>query len=248
MLRGKNIIITGCLQGIGNETMRVFSEEGANVFACAIRKTEEFESECAELSKRNGVMIEPIYFDMSDNEAIKIAIKNIQGYKMEINGLVNIAGINRDASFSMISYKDMIDTFQVNFFSQIILSQYVVRLIQKQKTGGSIIFTSSVTATDGNYGQTIYGASKAAINGAVKTMALELGESNIRVNAVAPGVISSPMTEVLSQDIKDRKIRTIDMGRLGKTTEVANLYAFLVSDLSKHITGQVIRVDGGIRS
>lgn len=247
MLSGKNIVITGCIQGIGRETLRVFSENGANIFACAYKQQDEFDLFCKDLAAKNNVQITPVYFDMMNNDEIKNSAKIIQQAKVEINGLVNIAGINRDAFFSMVTYQDLLDTFQVNFFSQIIFSQYIVKLMQRKKTQGSILFTSSISALDGNEGQTAYAASKGALIGAMKTMALELGKTGIRVNAIAPGVIKSPMTDKLCEKIIEQKIKTMDIPRLGEAEEVANLCMFLMSDLSSHISGQVIRVDGGIR-
>lgn len=247
MLTGKNIVVTGCLQGIGKETLIKFAQNGANVFACAYKKTDEFEDLCKKLSADYKVQILPIYFDMMDNDSVKEAAKEVQKSKMEIHGLVNIAGINKDAFFNMITYQDMLDTFQVNFFSQIILSQYIVKLMQRYKTAGSIAFTSSITALDGNAGQVAYGASKAALIGAMRSMALELGASGIRVNAVCPGVIKTPMTEKLAQELIEEKIKKMEIPRLGEASEVADTFLFLMSDLSKHISGQIIRVDGGIR-
>ena len=247
MLKGKNVVITGCLQGIGKETLRVFAENGANVFACAYKQDDVFEKYCLELEESYNVQIMPVYFDMMDNDSIKEAAKQIQKSKMEINGLVNIAGINKDAYFNMVTMQDMQDTFQVNFFSQIIFSQYIVKIMQRYKTKGSIVFTSSVTALDGNAGQTSYGASKAALLGAMRTMAIELGSGGIRVNAVAPGVIKSPMTDKLSDDFREERMKKMDIPRLGEATDVANMYLYLISDLSTHVTGQTIRVDGGMR-
>jgi 3-oxoacyl-[acyl-carrier protein] reductase len=247
MLNGKNVVVTGSLQGIGKETVKIFAENGANVFACAYSQNDEFEEYCRQISDDNGVQVIPVYFDMMDNNSIKEAARFIQKSKMEIHGLVNIAGINRDAYFTMITQQDMADTFQVNVFSQITFSQYIVKIMQRYKTKGSIVFTSSVTALDGNSGQVTYGASKAALIGAMKSMALELGESGIRVNAVAPGVIDTPMTEVLSETLKEEKKLRMDIPRLGTKADVANMYMYLISDMSSHITGQTIRVDGGMR-
>lgn len=247
MLSGKNIVITGCLQGIGKETLRVCAENGANVFACAYQNDVEFENYCGELAKNNGVEIVPVYFDMMDNNSVKEGARTIQQSKKEIHGLINIAGINKDALFNMVTYQDMQDTFQVNFFSQIILTQYIVKLMQRYKTAGSIAFTSSISALDGNSGQTAYASSKAALIGAMRTMALELGAYGIRVNAIAPGVIKTPMTDALDQSVIDSKLITMDLPRLGSASEVADLFAFLMSDLSGHISGQTIRIDGGIR-
>lgn len=246
MVKDKNIVITGCLQGIGREALKVFAENGANLFACAYEQNDNFEQFCGELEENNHIKVCPVYFDMMDNASIKEAAITIQKSKLEIHGLVNIAGINRDSLFGMITYQDMVDTFQVNFFSQIIFSQYIVKLMQRKKIPGSIVFTSSITAMDGNEGQVTYGASKAALIGAMKSMALELGKNGIRVNAIAPGVIRTPMTDKLDQDVIDRKVKTMDIPKLGNSKEVADLYMYLMSDFSSHISGQVIRVDGGI--
>lgn len=247
MLTGKNIVVTGCLQGIGKETMIKFAQNGANVFACAYKQDGEFEELCSNIANENNVQIIPVYFDMMDTASIKEAAKTIQKTKMEVHGLVNIAGINRDALFNMITMQDMVDTFQVNFFSQIIFSQYIVKIMQRYKTTGSIAFTSSITALDGNAGQVTYGASKAALIGAMRSMALELGGSGIRVNAVCPGVIKTPMTEALTSDVIELKEKSMEIPRLGEATEVADTFMYLMSDLSSHYSGQVLRVDGGIR-
>ena len=246
MLEGKTIIITGCLQGIGKETMAVFARNRANIIACSYREDEEFVGDCERLAKENGIEIVPLYFDMSDNEAVKKAAKQIISWKKEIHGLVNIAGMNRDAYFSMLSYQDLYDTFQVNFFAQILFTQYIVRWMQRKKTKGSIVFTSSITALAGSEGQVAYGASKAALIGAMRSMAIELGKDGIRVNAVAPGVIDSPMTRQLDEALLGERVMKMDIPRLGRADEVSNLYLFLVSDLACHITGQVMRVDGGM--
>lgn len=248
MLSGKNIVVTGCLQGIGKATLKIFAENGANVFACAYQQNEEFEKFCNDLKEQNNVQIIPVYFDLMDIAALKEAAKVIQKSKLEIHGLVNIAGINKDAYFNMITYQDMVDTFQVNVYSQLVFSQYIVKLMQRYKTAGSIAFTSSITALDGNAGQVIYGASKAALIGAMRSMALELGSYGIRVNAVCPGVIKTPMTEKLAPEVIEQKVRVMEIPRLGEADEVANTFLYLMSDLSTHVSGQTIRIDGGIRS
>lgn len=245
MLKGKTAVITGCLQGIGNETMKLFAENGSNIFACCYMRTEDFEAEIRELEERYQVKIIPVYFDMLDNNAIKAAAREIQRAKMPIDILVNVAGIAKDAIFQMVTMEQMQDTFQVNFFSQILFSQYIVKMMLRNK-GGSIIFTSSITAIDGNAGQLAYGASKAALLSAMKTMSEELGEKGIRVNAIAPGVIKTSMTDVLAKEIIERKLERSKLHRMGTPEEVANLIMFLASDLSGYVTGQVIRIDGGI--
>lgn len=246
MLQGKTAVITGCLQGIGRSAMDTFAKNGANVFACAYKQTEEFENHCKVLSEENGVIIIPVYFDMTNNDDIKNAAKTIMKEKLPIDILVNIAGITRDAFFSMVTMDQLQDTFQVNFFSQIIFSQYIVKLMLKNGKG-SIINTSSISGIDGNEGQLAYSASKAALIAATKTMARELGKNHIRVNAIAPGIIMTPMTADLTEEVIEKQLNRSKLKRQGTPEEVADLIMFLGSDMSAHITGQVLRVDGGIR-
>ena len=117
----------------------------------------------------------------------------------------------------------------------------------RRKNEGSIAFISSIAALDGNIGQVSYASSKAALLGAMRSMAKELGEKGIRVNAVAPGVVRTPMTDKLDENLKARKIELMSIKRLGEAKEVADTFVFLMSDLSSHITGQTIRIDGGMR-
>lgn len=244
-VNGKTVMITGCLQGIGRSTMDLFASQGANVIACAYKETEEFVQHIEELKLKYKVQIYPIYFDMMDNASIKTAATAVQKLKVPIDTLINIAGIAKDAIFQMITIEQMQETFQVNFISQIVLSQYISKFMIKQGHG-SIVFTSSITALDGNSGQLAYGASKAALVSATKTMAIELGPKGIRVNCVAPGVIKTPMTENLINNFLQEKMKNSSLGRYGLPEEVAHLFLFLASDDSSYITGQTIRIDGGI--
>ena len=228
MLQGKTAVITGCLQGIGYETMKVFAENGCDIFACAQKRTVEYEQDIMRIKKESGVEIYAIYFDMLDTDSVKSAAKEIQRTKRQIDILVNIAGIAKDAVFQMVTMEQLKETFQINFFSQILFSQYIAKLMLKHGKG-SMIFTSSITGADGNQGQLAYGASKAAI-----------------MSAIAPGVIKTPMTDVLPEHVIKRKLKTSKLQRIGMPIEVANLILFLASDYSDYITGQIIRVDGGI--
>ena len=247
MLKGKNAVITGTLQGIGKATLEYFASNGANVWACALRQSEEFEAFCKELEQKHGVWVKPVYFDLTNADEIKAAVKTIQSDKQPVDALVNIAGMAKDAIFHMVSMEVMKLVFEVNFFSQIQFSQYITKLMLRNPNPSSVVFVSSISALDGNVGQLAYGSSKAALIGAMKTMSKELASKGIRVNAIAPGVIDTDMNKVVPQEVIEAKIKTMDIKRLGKPSEVASTIAFLASDLSKHITGQVIRIDGGIK-
>lgn len=246
LLTGKNAIITGALQGIGKATLEYFVANGANVWACAQTASDEFESDCQRLSQKYGVWIIPVYFDLLNTEEIKAAVKNIQSTKLSVDILVNIAGMAKDALFHMVSMDTMKTVFEVNFFSQIYFSQFITKLMLRNGKG-SVVFVSSISALDGNVGQLAYGASKAALIGAMRTMSKELAPKGIRVNAIAPGVINTEMNKVVPVDVIAEKVKQMDIKRLGEAEEVASTIAFLGSDLSDYITGQVIRIDGGIK-
>ncbi len=247
MLTDKNIVVTGVLQGIGRASLDYFASNGANIWACAQHPSEEFEEHCKSLEERYSVWIKPVYFDLLNTDDMKSAVKSIQSDKKPVDALVNIAGMARDAIFHMVTMENLKLVFDVNFFSQINFSQYITKLMLRNPSPSSVVFVSSISALDGNAGQLAYSSSKAALIGAMKTMSKELASKGIRVNAIAPGVIDTDMNKVVPQNVIDAKIKTMDIKRLGKPDEVASTLAFLVSDLSKHITGQVIRIDGGIK-
>lgn len=246
MLRGKNAIITGARRGIGRATVEVFVKHGANVWACARREDTAFEADMAQLEERYGVWIKPVYFEMTDETQMKQAVRRIQMEKAAVDILVNNAGaVAQSTSFTMTSISKVKEIFDINFFAQMLLTQYVGRLMMRQSSG-CIVNLVSVAALDGQPGQLEYVGSKAAMIGATKRLALELGEYKIRVNAVAPGVIEAGVSDQMSQSLLGQIINNTVMKRLGKPEEVANVIAFLSSDLASYITGQVIRVDGGL--
>lgn len=245
LLEGKTAVITGCLKGIGLATMDIFAEKGADIFACCQYETEEFTEHIKNVSSRFNVNIVPLYFDLCNSDEIKAAVKTIQQAKKKIDILVNIAGMTQDSLFHMISMDSMKRVFEVNFFSQILLTQYITKLMLRNKQG-SVINISSISAMDGNPGQLSYSASKAAIIAATKTMSAELAPSGIRINAIAPGVIKTEMTENLPEETVNRLMSRSSLKHFGLPEEVANTILFLASDMSSYITGQIIRVDGGI--
>lgn len=245
LLKGKNAVITGCLRGIGKTTMEVFAENGADIWACCEAKNEEFEAHISNLSIKYNVTIIPIYFDLLDSDEIKVAMKTIINSKKRVDILINIAGMTHNALFSMTTMDKMKQVFEIDFFSQMLVTQYITKAMIKHKIG-NVINISSVTAIDGNRGQVAYSAAKAAFIGATKTLAIELADHGIRVNAIAPGVIQTEMTDNLAQEDYQRLISKVNMKRGGLPEEVANVLLFLASDLSSYVTGQVIRVDGGM--
>jgi 3-oxoacyl-[acyl-carrier protein] reductase len=245
LLSGKNAVVTGCLQGIGRAAMEVFAANGADVFACCQFEDEGFTRVASELSERHSVQITPLCFDLTDDAAVKSAAVAIQKSGRPVDILVNIAGVALDAYFHMITMEQLKRTFSINFFSQILFTQYITKLMLR-KGRGSVINVSSISAIDGNPGQLSYSASKAAMIAATKTLSQELAPKGIRVNAIAPGVIDTAMTAGLPEDAMSRLMSMSDLKRLGLPAEVAGVMLYLASDLSSFVTGQIIRVDGGI--
>jgi 3-oxoacyl-[acyl-carrier protein] reductase len=245
LLKGKNIVITGCLRGIGRTTLEVFAENKANIFACVQYQDTEFEESIQKLAVENDIWIKPIYFDLSDTDAIKEGMKLIISTKVQIDGLVNIAGMVYNGLFHMTSIDKMKEVFDIDFFSQMYITQYISKVMIKYKSG-SIVNIASITGIDGNPGQIAYGAAKAALIGATKTLSIEFGQYGIRVNAVAPGVILTQMTKDLSEDKFNVLVEKTKIPRAGEPEEVANVLLYLISDMSTYITGQVLRIDGGI--
>lgn len=186
LLKGKKAVLTGANRGIGKSILKIFAENGADVWACARTQSADFENFAVQLATENQVTINCLYFDLNDEAAMKEAIKQIRYAKQPIDILVNNAGVIQTSLFQMTSLTAMKELFDTNFFSQMQLTQFILKLMLKSERG-SIINISSSAAIEGNEGRSAYSASKAALIAVTKSMSKELGERNIRVNAIAPG-------------------------------------------------------------
>jgi len=238
-LKGKIAIITGAGSGIGKEAAKLFVREGAKVAACDV--VEEWVKEL----ERKSDNIEGYRLDVTDRGMIEEVVKKIYEKHGKIDILVNNAGITRDALFLRMREEDWDKVIEVNLKGVYNMTQVVVPYMVKGK-GGSIINTSSIVGIYGNIGQTNYAASKAGVIGMTKVWAKELGRYGIRVNAIAPGFIKTPMTEKLPEKVVNIVLERTPLKRMGEPIEVAYVYLFLASDESSFITGQVISVDGGL--
>ena len=247
MLKGKNVFITGTNRGIGRAILKECAANGASIWAHARKETPEFVSFLEETSKKYDVVVRPVYFDMTDKEAMKKAVMEIRSSKLPVDALINNAGMMHNASFQMSSEKALRDVFEVNFFATFLLTQYIANLMVRQKHG-SIVTVSSMGALDGNPGKAVYGASKAALVTMSRVIANELGAQGIRSNCIAPGVIETDILQTMPESEVLKAKDLTPMKRLGLPEEVASTAVFLASDKSSFINGQVIRVDGGLRS
>jgi 3-oxoacyl-[acyl-carrier protein] reductase len=241
----KNIIVTGTSRGMGKQMVETFANEGANVFALARKDNIEHRDYCNKVADENQVSIIPIYFELTDYEAMKEAIKKIRSYKLKIDGLVNNAGITHNALFQMTQMCDLKNVMETNFFAPYVLTQYVSKLMMRNKSG-SIVNIASTAGLDGNSGKSAYGPSKAALITLTKCLAEELGGMGIRANVICPGVTDTEMISYMKDSIYNIERNAAALKKVGRVEDIAKVAVFLLSDMSSYITGQVMRVDGGI--
>lgn len=245
MLKGKNILLTGADGGMGRAMTAAFAKAGANLWVNIVRDNADYCEYAQGLARENGVWIKPMVFDLTDGEAIKAAVMSIRSEKLPIDGLVNNAGILREGMLQAMPIADARLLFEVNFFAPFQLMQYITRLMMRQPNGGAVVNMSSMAAFDGVAGETVYGATKAALAAMSKSLAKELGRFKIRVNCIAPGVTETPLISQMGEEVLNRDRANTYLGRLGRPEDIANMAAFLLSDAASYITGQTIRVDGG---
>ncbi len=246
LIQNKTAVITGCNRGIGKKILEVFSANGATIFACVRNVSEEFKTFTNEMEKKFNNKIIPIQFDLNDEDQVKKAASNILSSNSPVDILVNNAATIYTALFQMTSIKKLKETFETDFFSQTLFTQYILKSMIKKKSG-SILYISSSSALDGNEGRSAYSSAKAAIIAQAKALSREVGMYNIRVNAIAPGLTDTDMMKenTPKEIVKEVASRT-SLRRIANPQEIANAALFLSSDLSSYITGQVIRVDGGM--
>jgi 3-oxoacyl-[acyl-carrier protein] reductase len=248
-LQGKVALITGGAIGIGKATAERFAEEGAKVIICDVN-AEAGQSAAESLGDGHGFY----QVNVADRQAVQEWVDDVVEKYGRIDILVNNAGIIRDATLVKVKNGELVRQMSEDFFDLVVdinlkgvfnCTQAVAPYMINQKSG-VILNASSTVGLDGNFGQTNYVAAKAGVVGMTKVWSRELGRSNIRVNAIAPGLIETGMTKSMPQQVIDTLIQHIPLRRSGQPRDVANAYLFLASDEASFISGTVLRVDGGV--
>jgi 3-oxoacyl-[acyl-carrier protein] reductase len=242
-LKDKVALITGASQGIGRDTARALSEAGAKV-AVAARNEEKLASLVSEIESAGGQAL-AIKLDVADADQIKSAFKQITEKFARLDILVNNAAITKDGLALRMKPDDWEAVLRTNLTGAHLCIQQALAIMMRARAG-RIINIASVVAQMGNAGQANYVASKAGLIGLTKAIAVEIASRNVTVNAVAPGFIETPMTDVLSAEVKEDLKKRIPLGRMGTTRDVAAAIVFLASDEAAYITGHVLDVNGGM--
>jgi len=242
-LENKVALVTGAARGIGQAIALQLASDGADLALCDV-KTEWLEETAAKV-KALGRRAETYAMDVADGNAVTTAVTQIAADFGQIDVLVNNAGITRDTLLIRMTEEDWDAVLDINLKGSFLVTKAVAKFMMKKRTG-AIVNIASVVGIMGNAGQANYTASKAGLIALTKTAAKELGSRNIRVNAVAPGFIRTAMTEQLSEQAKDAMLRLVPLGRPGEPEDVAKTVAFLASDNSAYVNGQVLTVCGGM--
>lgn len=234
LLKGKIALVTGGARGIGKEIVLKFAENSAKVISGDLMD--------ADYTHEN---VEHIKLNVTDRDNIKEVAKKLKEKYGKIDILVNNAGITRDSLLQRMKETDWDLVIDINLKGVYNVMQGLVSLLLKSE-GSSVINMASVVGLDGNVGQTNYSATKGGVIAMSKTWAKEFGRKNLRSNAIAPGFIKTDMTHVLPEAVVAKVLDNTPLQSMGDAEDVANAALFLASDMSKFITGQVIRVDGGL--
>ncbi len=244
MLKGKNALVTGASRGIGRTIALELARHGANVAVNYAGSEAKAEAVVEEL-KEFGVEAFKVQADVSNETSVKAMVKEVINQFGGLDILINNAGVTRDNLLMRMKEDEFDEVIQTNLKGVFLCTKAVTRQMMKQRHG-RIVNVASIVGVSGNPGQANYAAAKAGVIGLTKTAAKELASRNILVNAVAPGFISTDMTDVLTDEQKEKMLTMIPLAKLGSPEDVANVVRFLVSDAASYMTGQTLHIDGGM--
>jgi 3-oxoacyl-[acyl-carrier protein] reductase len=240
----KVALVTGGSRGIGRAIAVELARRGAHV-VLSYAGNEAAAAETVKLITDAGGKAKAVRFDVADSEACAKAVDEVVKELGRLDVLVNNAGVAIDGLLMRFKDDDWDKTLDTNLKGAFALMRAASRPMMKQK-GGAIVNVSSIVGEMGNAGQAAYAASKAGLIGLTKSVAKELASRNIRVNAVTPGFITTDMTAALTAELKEKMVAAIPLARIGNSEEVAAAVAFLASDAASYITGEVLKVNGGM--
>jgi len=239
-----NVLVTGGSRGIGLAISRKLAGAGYHVIAVARRESDELKAAIGEIVKQGRGGLRFRAFDLSEVDAIPAFVKELRDEFGAIYGLVNNAGIGTEGLLATMHNTEIEALLRLNVLSPVILTKYVVRHMMADGTG-RIINMSSIIATTGYNGLSVYGATKAAATGFTKSLAREVGKLGITVNAIAPGFIDTELTQSLSDDQRKRIANRSALRRLPEPDDVARMVEYLLGDAGRNITGSVMTIDAG---
>jgi len=242
-LKQKICIVTGAAQGIGLATAVKFAHEGATVIVCDLRQTGV--DLAVEACRAEGAKAEGHLVDVTDRTSVDAMVAAVLAAHGRIDVLVNNAGITKDARLQKMTLAQFDAVIDVNLRGVFHCAQAVADTMVAQRSG-VILNASSVVGIYGNFGQTNYAAAKFGVIGFTKTWSRELGPKGVRVNAVAPGFVETPILATIPDKVLQQMREQVPLQRLGRPEEIANVYAFLASDEASYINGAVIEVSGGM--
>ncbi len=246
MLKNLTALITGANGGIGKKIIEVFSQNEADIIACIRKDNNEFEKFCRDIESKNKNKIKILAFDFNDDKKLDLNLENISKNFKKIDILVNNAGEVTNELYLMMTEKKLREIYEINFFAQSKIMKQVIKKMLINKSG-SIINLATSSVFEANIGKSAYASSKAALISLSEVISREVGRNNVRVNVVSPGLTNTKMLiKSSSEEIVKEKVKEISLKRIADPKEIANVILFLASDLSSYITGQVIKVDGGL--
>ncbi len=247
-LKDKVAVITGSARGIGAATARTFAREGAQVVICDVN-VEQGKALATELNQAVGggestAIFVPV--NVAETESVTALIEATVAHFGRVDILVNNAGITRDAQLKKMTDEEFDLVIDINLKGVFTCGRAVANQMLAQGSGGVILNAASVVGLDGNFGQTNYASTKAGVVAMTKVWARELGPKGIRVNAVAPGFIATPMTAKMPEQLYEMMVERTPLRRAGQAEDIANAYLWLASNEASFVNGVVLRVDGGI--
>lgn len=240
----KTALITGCNGGLGKILMTKFASSGYSIVSMSIAENDEFKLFCSDVEKKYNVKIYHCVYDSTDRESLRLALEYIEGLDVDIDVVINNAGLNTIKPLLYTEFEDLEKTFAINYFSAVMITKKAVEKMIHQSSG-SIINISSIGSLGHQTGGSCYDASKAALNQFTVSIAQELAPFGIRANAIACAPMNTPMFASMPEKAQKNLIKSVAFKRPVEPQEIANVAFFLASEDASFITGQIIRVDGG---